>query len=309
MVECSEQSGALFFLAALTMQVQGWHALAGNKYGDNLEAALGTMEAILCFEVWLEELPYWEIGDSCGEAATAEDAISALMKLIVKQLPRDSGNGWKVSKLYEIKHIVRFVTAFGALRGYNDSRPEEQHKAHAKRPGRQAHNNLDTIDQQCGRRIADAIVVINTMHAFFQGGGHGTTINIDKAAESLENELHDVNSKNVPTREVGRGTTYVIRSFHDPDDDNRLCCEVIFDTQTTAPIKLEENLALFILQSYDNMDLDDNQVGSVMCCTECHKFDMKSKKKMISIRCHPNYHGMGLLGMTGHSSGLKKNTD
>ena len=33
-------------------------ALAGNKYGDNLDAVLGTLEAILCFEAWLEEPTY-----------------------------------------------------------------------------------------------------------------------------------------------------------------------------------------------------------------------------------------------------------
>jgi hypothetical protein len=259
---------------------------------------LGTMEAILCFEAWLEEPMYWEISDPCGEAAMAEDAIAALMRIIVKHLPRDSGNGWKVSKLHEIKHIVRFIIAFGTPRGYNASRPEEHHKAHAKRPGRRAQKNLDTIDQKCGRRIADAIVM-DTMHAFFQEGRHGTTPDNDKAAESviptlenLENELHDDNS-NAPTREEGRGTTYVIMFFRNPDDDNRLCCEVMFDTRTTAPIKLEDNLALFILQSYENTDLDDNREGSVMCCTEYHKFDRKSNKKMISIRCHPNYRGKG----------------
>jgi hypothetical protein len=98
------------------------------------------------------------------------------------------------------------------------------------------------------------------MHAFFQEGVHGTTLNNDKAAESLENEMHHVNS-NASTREVGRGTTYVIRSFRDPSDDNRLCCEVMFDNQTTAPIKLKDNLALFMLQSYENTDLDDNRAG------------------------------------------------
>jgi hypothetical protein len=276
MIECSEQSGALFFLAALTMQVQGWHALSGDKYrSDNLEAVLGTMEAILCFEAWLKESTYWEIGNPCGEAATAEDAISALMRLIVKHLPRDSGNGWKVSKLHEIKHIVRFITAFGAPRGYNASRPEEHHKAHAKRPGRRAHKNLETIDQQCGRRIADAIVIDTSMHSFFREGGHGTTLKNDKAAESVIPTLQ--NLENDLTREVGRGTTYVIRSFRDPDDDNRLHCEVIFDTQTTAPIKLKDNLALFILQSYEDTDLDNNRAGSVTCCTEYHKFDRQSK--------------------------------
>jgi hypothetical protein len=99
-VECSKQSGALFCLAILTMQVQGWRALTSNKYGDYLEAMLGTLEAILCVEAWLEEPSYWEIGNPYGKAAVTEDGIPELIGLIVKYIPRGSGNDWKVSKLH-----------------------------------------------------------------------------------------------------------------------------------------------------------------------------------------------------------------
>jgi hypothetical protein len=88
-------------------------------------------------------------------AALAESGINRLMSLLVKYLPQDAGRGWKVSKFHELKHIVRFISAFGASRGYNASRPEEHHKAHAKRPARCPQKNIKTIDQQCARRIAD----------------------------------------------------------------------------------------------------------------------------------------------------------
>ena len=153
LVECSEQSGALFFLAILTMQVQGWHALAGNKYGDNLEAVLGTLEAILCFEAWLEEPTYWEIGDPCGEAAVAEDAIAALMRLVVKHLPRDSGNGWKVSKLHEINpfhHRLRYTTWLQCLtpRGAPQGPRQASRATSAQEFG---YNRPAVWSQNCGR--------------------------------------------------------------------------------------------------------------------------------------------------------------
>jgi hypothetical protein len=34
--------------------------------------------------------------------------------------------------------------------------------------------------------------------------------------------------------------------------------------------------------------------GSVTCCTEYHKLDRMLNKKMISIRCHPNYRDKGI---------------
>ena len=164
-VECSEQSGALFLFSALIMQVKVWQECAPSF--PNLEAVLGTMECLLCFEAWLDQPTFWEIDDTKGEADRAEGAIASLMKLLVEWLPRQKGNEWKVSKLHEIKHIVRFIVAFGGSRGYNASRPEEHHKAHAKNPGRRSHKNVKTIDQQCGRRIADAYI-IDTMHSLFQ---------------------------------------------------------------------------------------------------------------------------------------------
>jgi hypothetical protein len=77
------------------------------------------MEAILCFEAWLEEPMYWEICNRCGKAAMLGDAIAALMRLIVKHLTRDGSNGWKVSKRHQIKHTDCLIITFGAPCCYN----------------------------------------------------------------------------------------------------------------------------------------------------------------------------------------------
>ena len=231
LVECSEQSGTLFLLSALTMQVQGWHALA--TLFPNIEAVLGTMECLLCFEAWLDQPTLWEIGDATGETAErAEAAIASLMRLIVKYLPQEKGNGWKVSKFHEIKHIVCFIVTFGAPRGYNASRPEEHHKAHAKRPGRHSWKNVKTIDQQCGRRIANTYI-INTMHALFQEDLPGIVKNINMMTEDC---THDGPSNSVlgshepRTLEKGSGTAYHIRSFSDPKNNNQVCQEVTLNS-------------------------------------------------------------------------------
>ena len=81
-VECSEQSGALFLFSALIMQVKAWQKCAPSF--PNLEAVLGTMECLLCFEVWLDQPAFWDIDDTTGEADRAEDAIALMMKLLVK---------------------------------------------------------------------------------------------------------------------------------------------------------------------------------------------------------------------------------
>ena len=111
-VECSEQSGTLFLLAVLTMQVEGWHLL--ERHFADLEAVLRTMECLLCFEAWLEQFTFWDVNDTTGEADKAEAAIASLMRLIVKYLPQVKSNSWRVSKFHEIKHAVRFIGVFGA---------------------------------------------------------------------------------------------------------------------------------------------------------------------------------------------------
>ena len=131
LVECSEQSGALFLISSLIMRMrmQGWDFLEQHHPALQFGAVLGTtMESLLCFKAWLDHYTFWEIEDLHNESAKADAAITIF-------LPREKGNQWKVSKFHEIKHIVRFICTFGAPRGYNVSRPEEHHKAHAKCPG------------------------------------------------------------------------------------------------------------------------------------------------------------------------------
>jgi len=292
MVECSEQSGALFLLTALIMQPDCWHAVA--RYFTDVEAVLGTMEALLCFEAWLDQYTLWKIGDPSGEAQKAEEAIALLMKLIRTHLPRLKGNNWKVSKFHEMKHMVRFITMFGSTRGYNASRPEEHHKAHAKRPGRRSQKIISTIDQQCGRRIADTII-IDTMHELFRREEDEKEIagTVDEET-GQKGEIYSnssVCSFDSATIEEGSGTRYCIRCFRDPHESNRLRREVIFHTQTRGPMDLESNLSLFIFQSYRETDFDENEEGQIDCCTEYHKYSIDTRDTLISIRCHPNYRG------------------
>jgi hypothetical protein len=131
MVECSEQSGALFLIASFIMRQDGWQFL--DQQFSQLDAVLGTMESLLCFEAWLDQYSFWEIGDPDGEAAEAEAAICSLMRLITTCHPRNVGNGWKLFEFHEIKHIVRFIGTFGAPRGYNASRGTPQGPYHTAR--------------------------------------------------------------------------------------------------------------------------------------------------------------------------------
>jgi hypothetical protein len=215
-VECSEQLGALFLISSsiMRLRMQGWDILEQHYPALELRAVLRTMESLLCFEAWLDQYTFWENGDPHNKSAEAEAAICSLMKLITTYLPREKCYQWNLSKFHEIKHIVRFICTFGAPRGYNASRPEEHHKAHAKCPGQRSQKNVDTIDQQCGRRIADALV-IDTMHWMFQKQPQMN-------ASSQGGVPSAGDAEDPPTREVGSGTSYYVRSFLDHSKENQL---------------------------------------------------------------------------------------
>jgi hypothetical protein len=159
---------------------------------------------------------------------------------------------------------------FGAPRGYNASSPEEHHKAHAKRPGQRSQKNMNTIDQQCACRIADTII-IDTMHGLFQER-HMLAVNKNRIdTPTFRSPYVGINSDgDNPTIEEGCGTMYCIRLFRDPENNDGLVREVKFTTQTRAPIHLEDNLSMFILQQYGSSDLDERGEGRIECCTEYH---------------------------------------
>jgi hypothetical protein len=81
MVECSEQSGALFLISSLLMRIRmhGWDFLVQRHPALELHAKLGTLECLLCFKAWLDQYTFWEIGDPHYKSAEAEAAICSLM--------------------------------------------------------------------------------------------------------------------------------------------------------------------------------------------------------------------------------------
>ena len=283
-IECTERSGAVFVFTALMMHEKGWEHMA--PCFDNPEAVLGALECLLLFEAWLNKETYWTADDHDVESPLATNAIVEFLTMLKTYLPRIEGNGWKLSKYHEMIHVVRFINEFGALRGYNASRPEEHHKKHAKQPGRRSQKKVSTIDLQCGQRLADASI-IDTMHALFHP---------DLSSQVAEGD-HDAN---IPAtdgryRECHGGTRYMVTAYVDAQT-LRLCCKVSFITKTTSSLVLEPNLHIFLMQYYSD-EFTDQGEGCIACCTEYHKFDMRrhgtSEQLLIAIRCHPNYRGEG----------------
>jgi len=282
-IECTERSGAVFVFTALMMHGEGWEFFAPSF--DNPEAVLGVLECLLLFEAWLNKETYWSADEAEQESETASKAITQFLIQLKTYLPRIEGNGWKLSKFHEMLHVVRFINDFGASRGYNASRPEEHHKQHAKQPGRRSQKNVNTIDLQCGQRIADASI-IGTMHSLFHPNQTSLLPSVNHGAHS---------QTSAGTRECNGGTRYRVIAYVD-SQTSELRRKVSFITTTNALLSLEPNLDLFLLQYYSE-EFSEQGEGSVACCTEYNKFNLRHhgapEELLIAIRCHPNYRGAG----------------
>lgn len=115
-----------------------------------------------------------------------------------------------VSKLHEVAkaYCSMFCYQFGGPLGKTASRSEEHH-------GWRSRKNVNTIDQQCGRQIADAFI-IDTMYTLFEDPAKEDET--PARAQSVATEEMD---SEVQTREEGSGTRYNIRRFATPTTTKR----------------------------------------------------------------------------------------
>jgi hypothetical protein len=143
---------------------------------------------------------------------------------------------------------------FGAPPGYNASCLEEHHKAHAKRPGQHSQKSINTIDQQCACRIADTIV-IDTVHGLFQ---ERHVLAVDKnridtpifvlLLLALTAMVTIPQYTKVMEQCIASGCLRILKIMM------VLVQEGKFTMQTRAPIYLEDNYSMFILQHYGLMN-------------------------------------------------------
>jgi hypothetical protein len=42
-----------------------------------------------------------------------------MVRKVIKYLPRNKGNGWKIQKLHELLHIVEDLVAFGSAKNFD----------------------------------------------------------------------------------------------------------------------------------------------------------------------------------------------
>ena len=261
-VQAHEWVGILFLLVTLAQTNEGWHLLdialrRGGNHG--MQDALNVMEAILCFDAWLHKDSFWSIEEADLREESAKSSIKMLMHMCNYVFPDE----WHVLKFHLLLHFPFFITKFGAPNNYDSQRPEHNHIAHAKRPGRRAHktHSGQKFEKQVAQRLSDTMI-INSIYERIHPEASMTTI--------------DVAENNQPNGNLPNGAVCFISKTFNHVTEVWQC-----KSSTESPnqsLKLPVGVSACLFNHFD--------CATIFTCTEMHV-------KNVLYRCHPTYRSEG----------------
>jgi len=112
-------------------------------------------EEMLIAESWINQ----DIHSKQQMRQQAPIRITRFMTLYKKTLNRTEGNGLKIPKFHQLKHLPRYILKFGVPNNFSTSRCESHHISLSKRPAKTAQKRDECFEQQVGERIIDSIVL------------------------------------------------------------------------------------------------------------------------------------------------------
>ena len=112
-------------------------------------------EAMLVAESWINQ----EHHSAEQVPQHASTAITHLMHQYKNTINWTEGNGLKLPKFHQLKHMPRYILKFGSPANFNTSRCESHHIHLSKKPAKTAQKRDDCFEQQVGHRIVDSIVL------------------------------------------------------------------------------------------------------------------------------------------------------
>ena len=128
-----------------------------EEAAEKLKYSKEMLETLLLFDAWAGNGPFWAFDNSDEMVEKYEKKISALIRNLVVNFPREEGNGWKLQKTHEMLHLPRYITMYGSPMNYDSGQGESALKQTAKKPARNAQKrSLEEFEEQVGRRIHEA---------------------------------------------------------------------------------------------------------------------------------------------------------
>ena len=154
--------GIMFVTLILCVTSQGRLAICQNEKMISiarLNIYIKVFEKLLTFLMWMSRTDgFWNLDDVVS-SRRALRAIKSLMDFVTTNVPRNSGQGWNISKMHELLHVTRSIDLFGSPMNFDTGACERMHKDVAKKPGRAAQKRHSTFTLQAACRLSDRHVV------------------------------------------------------------------------------------------------------------------------------------------------------
>jgi hypothetical protein len=218
---------------------------------------LKLFELMLLAEAWINQ----EVHQRVEVETVGASKITNLMKVYKDTIQRTDGNGLKIPKFHQLKHLPRYILKFGTPNNFSTSRCESHHISLSKKPAETAQKRDACFEHQVGNRIVDSIV-------------------LSRASQSL---LDVAKRTHKPLRNLVGGTKFSIVKLESDGD------YVAISSSSSAVIVLP--IAKEILDR--TADLFSSYYSSnegIPCFTEHRRFDVNSQQHYL-FRGHPMYRG------------------
>jgi hypothetical protein len=214
-------------------------------------------ELMLLAEAWINK----DIHQRLEVQTVGSSKITNLMKVYKDTIQRTDGNGLKIPKFHQLKHLPRYILKFGTPNNFSTSRCESHHISLSKKPAETAQKRDACFEAQVGNRIVDSIV-------------------LSRASQSILDSVKNHNPS--PTHPVG-GTKFSIVQLE--SDGDYVAVSASSSAVVVLPLAKEIlNMLSHLLSSHFNPN------EGIPCFTEHRRFDLASHQQYL-FRGHPLYRG------------------
>ena len=237
-----------------------------------------VFEMILCLWAWLKQDEFWKRGDKQYENY-AQDAIKTLIDKLNELMPRVDGQGWNITKVHELLHIIFDIFEYGAHNNVNSDKCESSHKELIKKPAKQAQRRVATLDQSIANRQVDRLIIEKAY-------GY-----VKSVRDGNKNEFQ------MPKQQVSLGTKgvlvlkrtfrqersqYTYSSYHQWENNRDNIKQLTIYHQTKCFAGLLQKAMLNRGISFGTNDV-----------IKCRTFTEFTNDRGVLLRCHPDYRGAG----------------
>ena len=136
---------------------------------DEINDYVQLFEMFLCFDAVLttDAISWvWSRYNAEEQCNKFNVAVAVMLNNLKKVAPRQDGNGWCIPKFHELMHLAEAVTWFGPPNVFCTSRPEHNHKHHAKAMGEHAIKTYAGYMKSVGLRVHERLTIDIAMQRY-----------------------------------------------------------------------------------------------------------------------------------------------